>query len=171
MPCCTPTQIIDELQSPDIVSQPTRPSEWMVTMATSCAQKLQKVPHRDLEECFKDFENTVPNTQVLHSWLTLGSKSLRTLSRGPKEDQLAPGLKSLGTLPHEHKDVWLAIGSKSPRTLSYGPKDVWQGHALSGTLPWQCWVCRGTLRGKYARTGEKVSWPRVLFWAIFITNI
>ena len=92
-PPCTPTRIIDELQSPEVMSRSPRPSERM-TRATLSAQGLRKVPRKDLEECFKDCDDSATRPQVLPSRLPPGSKSPGTLSQGPKEARLARGTKS-----------------------------------------------------------------------------
>ena len=128
-PACTPTRIIDELQSPDTVSHSTKPSQRMARGASICAQGSRKVPRKDLEECFKECDDAVPTSQVATTGLAPGSQSPGTLSPRPKEARLARGTRSPRTASHVRKDPRLASGAKSPDTLSRGPKEIRQGHA------------------------------------------
>ena len=128
-PCCTPTRIIDELQSHGIMSRSPRPSERMARGATSGAQGNRKVPRKELESCFKDCDDSAPMTEDLPSRLPPGSKSPGTLSQGPNAARLAQGPKSPRPSSEARKDIRCATGSKSPGTLARGPKQIRQGHA------------------------------------------
>lgn len=128
-PCCTPTRIIDDLQSPEIASRSTRPSERLARGATICAEGLRKAPRKDLEECFKDADDAVHTNQVEHSRLVAGAKSPGTLSPGSKEARTARGTKSPRTSLHARKDNRFTSGSESPGTLGRGPKQIRQRHA------------------------------------------
>ena len=152
-PDVTPTQIIDELQSPEIRVRTTRPSERMARGATTRAQGLRKVPRKDLEEQFKDADDAVPTTQMLHSRLALGSKSPGALSPGPKEARFSSRTKSPRTSCHARKDTVLVTGSKSPSTLARGPKHGRQGHAPQRETAMTQSTLEGNLKRAKARIG------------------
>ena len=127
-PLCTPTRIIDELMSPDVESMPRGTSESPGTVAVSRGHGVRKAPRKDLEECFNECDDPVPNTQMLPSRLARGSKGTGTPSRLAKADQLALASKSPRSLTRGRKEVRLAACMKSPGTLSREPKDIRQGH-------------------------------------------
>ena len=127
-PCCTPTIIIDEILSPDVVSRPKRPSESPGTVAASHGQGLRKAPRKDLEECFNECDDPVPQTQIPPNRLARGMKSTGTTSRVPKQVRLAPAAKSPRSLSRARAELRLVVGLKSPETLSRGPKYSRQGH-------------------------------------------
>ena len=152
-PGVTPTLLIDELQSPEILSRSTRPSERMARGATTRSQGLRKAPRKDLEEQFKDADDAVPTTQVLPSRLASGSKSPGALSPAPKEARLSRGTKSPRTLNHARKDTVLPSGSKSPGTLARGPKQVRQGHAPQRETAMSQSTLEGNVKRAKARIG------------------
>ena len=170
-PCCTPTTIIDELQSPEIVNRSTRPSERLARGATTCAQGSRKAPRKDLDECFKDCDGAVQTPQALPSRSAAGSKSPSTLSPGPKEAQLARGTKSPRTSVHARKDSRFASGSKSPGTLGRGPKQIRQGHAPQRDTAMTQSTFEGNIKRAKAKDGGEGKFASRTALKFFITSI
>lgn len=128
-PLSTPTRLIDDVQSPEIISRTARASERMARGASMHTQGMRRAPRKDLEEFFNDCDDAVPTTQILPSRVPRGSKSPATLSPASREPRFPRGTKSPRTTSHARRDNRLASRSKSPGTLARGPKTTRQGHA------------------------------------------
>ena len=159
-PISTPTRIIDDIQSPEIISGSRRTSERRARGASIHAQGMRKAPRKDLEESFKDCDDADNTTQLLHSRLPPGCKSPATLSPGSRGARLPRGTKSPRTTSIAHKDSRLASGSKSPGTLARGPKTIRQGHAPQrDTAMRQSTLEASMKRAKGVDVGEgKLAW-------------
>ena len=135
------------------------------------AQGMRKAQRKDLEESFKDCEDAVPTTEVLHSRVPHGSKSPATLSPGSRGARLPRGTKSPRTTSIPRKDSRLASGSKSPGTLGRGPKTIRQGHAPQRDTAMRQSTLEGSMkRAKGVDVGEgKLAWSKGLM--IFFKRI
>jgi hypothetical protein len=154
-PISTPTRLIDDAQSPEIISGSGRPSERMARGASIHAQGMRKAPRKDLQESFKDCDDAVPTTQLLPGRLARGSKSPATLSPGSRGARLPRGTKSPRTTSVARKDSRLAGGSKSPGTVARGQKPIRQGHAPQRDTPRRQSTLEGSVkRAKAQDVGE-----------------